>query len=226
MISHSNKLIRRKNRSLRTIAVINCSLRLRYTEAMRRLIVNADDFGLTSGVNRGIIEACEHGIVSSTTLMAKSSAFDEATDLAKAAGPSDANLSVGCHVVLMDGEPVLPPDRVPSLLDSSAANGSRFRENLSDFVLASFRGKLNPAEVEAEANAQFARLQDAGIQPSHFDTHKHAHMFPAVLRPLLRAPAPAASLPCAIPLGRFGLCRSAILCGRGRRGSGWRSSMC
>ncbi len=58
---------------------------------------------------------------------------------------------------------------------------------LNDFVIASFRNKLNPAEIEAEASAQIERLQSAGVRPSHFDTHKHTHMFPAVLRPLLRA---------------------------------------
>jgi predicted glycoside hydrolase/deacetylase ChbG (UPF0249 family) len=58
---------------------------------------------------------------------------------------------------------------------------------LNDFVIASFRDKLAPGEIEAEATAQIERIQAAGVQLSHFDTHKHAHMFPAVLRPLLRA---------------------------------------
>ena len=96
--------------------------------------------------------------------------------------------SVGCHVVLLDGEPLLPADQVASLLQPGSQNGShQFRVRLNDFVLAYFRNKLNPAEIEAEASAQIGRLQSAGVRPSHFDTHKHAHMFPAVLRPLLRA---------------------------------------
>ncbi|MGB7554512.1 MAG: ChbG/HpnK family deacetylase, partial [Candidatus Korobacteraceae bacterium] len=75
-----------------------------------------------------------------------------------------------------------------SLLQPGTQNGShQFRVKLNDFVIASFRNKLNPVEIEAEASAQLERLQSAGLQPSHFDTHKHAHMFPAVLRPLLRA---------------------------------------
>ena len=78
--------------------------------------------------------------------------------------------------------------RVASLLQPGTQNGSRqFRVKLNDFVIASFRNKLNPVEIEAEASAQIERLQSAGLRPSHFDTHKHAHMFPAVLRPLLRA---------------------------------------
>lgn len=160
---------------------------LRYTEPVRRLIVNADDFGLTTGINRGIAEAQEHGIVTSATLMAKSRAFDEAAALARSLAGSNPHFSVGCHVVLLDGEPVLPTGRVASLLQPNAQNGGRFRVKLNDFVVASFRGKLQPDEIEAEAAAQIRRLQRARIQPSHFDTHKHAHMFPRVLRPLLRA---------------------------------------
>ena len=154
---------------------------------MRRLIVNADDFGLTSGINRAIVEARERGIVTSASLMANSQAFDEAAALARSLTAKTGHFSVGCHVVLVDGTPVLPPEQVSSLLHPGAQNGSRLRAGLSGFVLASFRSKLDPAEVEAEAAAQIHRLQAAGVEPSHFDTHKHAHMFPAVLRPLLRA---------------------------------------
>ncbi len=154
---------------------------------MRRLIVNADDFGMTSGVNRGIAEAQARGIVTSATLMAASCAFDEAAALARSLTAGNAHFSVGCHVVLIDGEPVLPAERVASLLQPGAQNGTHFRVKLGDFVVASFRGKLQPDEIEAEATAQIRRLQAAGVEPSHFDTHKHAHMFPAVLRPLLRA---------------------------------------
>ncbi len=155
---------------------------------MRRLIVNADDFGLTAGVNRAILEAHERGIVTSSTLMANARAFDQAAGMARSLAAHHARFSVGCHVVLLDGEPLLPADRVASLLQPGAQNGNRqFRGKLNDFVIASFRNKLNPAEIEAETVAQIERLQSAGVRPSHFDTHKHAHMFPAVLRPLLRA---------------------------------------
>ncbi len=155
---------------------------------MRRLIVNADDFGLTAGVNRAIVEAQQRGIVTSATLMANARAFEEAATLARSLADRKARFSVGCHVVLLDGEPLLPADQVTSLLQPGTQNGSRqFRVKLNDFVMASFRNKLNPVEIEAEASAQIERLQSAGLRPSHFDTHKHAHMFPAVLRPLLRA---------------------------------------
>ena len=92
---------------------------------MRRLIVNADDFGLTAGVNRAIVEAQEGGIVTSSTLMANAGAFGEAAGMARALAASHAHFSVGCHVVLLDGEPLLPADRVGSLLQPGAQNGSR-----------------------------------------------------------------------------------------------------
>src|SRR5271166_589039 len=142
---------------------------------------------MTAGINRGIAEARQRGIVTSATLMANSRAFDGAAALARSLTGNNARFSVGCHVVLLDGEPVLPADRVASLLQPGAQNGSHFRVKLNDFVVASFRGKLQPDEIEAEAVAQVQRLRAAGVEPSHFDTHKHAHMFPAVLRPLLRA---------------------------------------
>ena len=154
---------------------------------MRRLIVNADDFGLTSGINRAIVEAHERGIVTSATLMANAGAFSQAAEMTRAEEAEGSVFSVGCHVVLLDGEPLLPASRVPSLLQSQAGNGNRLRTSLNQFVIASLRHQLNPHDIEAEATAQMERIQRAGVQLSHFDTHKHAHMFPAVLRPLLRA---------------------------------------
>ena len=145
---------------------------------MRRLIINADDFGFTSGVNRAIIEAHSSGVVTSSTLMANGAAFAEAVQLAKAA----PELSIGCHVVLIDGEPVLRPDEIPSL-----TNSGRFRDGLKTFCARALAGRMNDGEIFAEAIAQISKLQSAGISVSHFDTHKHTHLFPRILRPLLRA---------------------------------------
>ena len=147
--------------------------------------MNADDFGMTRGVNRAIVEASGQGIITSTTLMSTARAFDDAVAQARRLGP---RVSIGCHVILIDGTPALAPTMVPTLLDQNLPAGApEFRVKLNDFARASFSGRLNPVEVEAEAMAQMQLLQDAGIQLSHFDCHKHAHMFPAVLRPLLRA---------------------------------------
>jgi hopanoid biosynthesis associated protein HpnK len=149
---------------------------------VRRLIVNADDFGFTAGINRAIVEAHTRGIVTSTTLMAKGRAFDDAVRSAATV----PRLSVGCHVVLIDGVPVLDAEQLPSITTSDSS-GSRFRDGLKSFAARALAGRLNPREVEIEVCAQIRRLQSAGVSVSHVDTHKHTHLFPAVLRPLLRA---------------------------------------
>jgi hopanoid biosynthesis associated protein HpnK len=145
-----------------------------------RLIVNADDFGLTRGVNRAIVELHQAGVLTSATLMAKAGATDEAIALAQA----NPRLGVGCHVVLVDGEPVLPPDKVPSLVDFKTGC---FPHKLTTFLRRLFMGRIRAAEIEAEAAAQIASLQARGVRLTHIDTHKHSHMFPPVLRPVLRA---------------------------------------
>lgn len=146
---------------------------------MKRLIVNADDFGLTQGVNRAIAACHGRGIVSSATLMATGACLDEAAALAR----QMPRLSVGCHVVLVDGEPLLPASEVRSLL---APGTGRFYHSIIEVLQAVARGRFRADEVEAEAGAQMARL-GAKVALSHFDSHKHTHMFPSVLRPLLRA---------------------------------------
>jgi predicted glycoside hydrolase/deacetylase ChbG (UPF0249 family) len=93
---------------------------------------------------------------------------------------------VGCHVVLIDGEPVLNAKQISSLA-SAASNGARFGNNLKSFVARALTGRLDPSEIESEATAQIRKLQAAGVAVSHVDTHKHTHLFPAVLRPLLCA---------------------------------------
>ena len=147
---------------------------------MGRLILNADDFGLTAGVNRAIIELHRAGLLTSTTLMAKAAATTEAVELARAT-PS---LGVGCHVVLMDGEPELSALEIPTLVDSRT---SRFYPTLGTFLKQLLTRRIRPAAIEAEAAAQIAFLQRCGLRLTHIDTHKHTHMFPAVLRPVLRA---------------------------------------
>lgn len=146
---------------------------------MRRLIVNADDFGLTPGVNRAIAEAHSQGIVTSTTLMARGSAFSGAIELARGM----PQLSVGCHVVLVDGTPAADPGSLPSLVN---ANG-QFRHGLGDFAISCLRGRISASEIETEATAQIRLLQSAGVKVSHLDAHKHTHLFPQVLKPLLQA---------------------------------------
>jgi hopanoid biosynthesis associated protein HpnK len=144
------------------------------------LIVNADDFGLTSGVNRAVTELHAFGVLTSTTLMARAGATTEAIGLALAT-PS---LGVGCHVVLADGEPVLPPNEIPTLVDR---NTGCFPFQLTHLLARLFTGRIAEEEIEAETAAQIGLLKNRGLKLTHIDTHKHTHMFPAVLRPVLRA---------------------------------------
>ena len=147
---------------------------------MRRLIVNADDFGLTEGVNRGITEGHERGIVTSATLMACGKRFDQAASLTKEL----PRLSVGCHVVLVDGQPMAKPAEILSLLVTGSSN---FQERLMAFAARAASGKLDESQIEVEISAQIGKLQAAGVRVSHLDSHKHTHMFPVVQRALLRA---------------------------------------
>lgn len=148
---------------------------------MRRLIINADDFGLTHGVNRAIAEGHVRGVVTSTTLMANSRAFDEAVLIAK----SSDKWSVGCHLVLVDGEPLIDPGRLPTLVPGR--NSHKFRDGVGILALQSLAGRVDSDQVEAESIAQIRKLQASGINVSHVDTHKHTHIFPGVLDGILRA---------------------------------------
>ena len=127
---------------------------------VRRLIVNADDFGLTPDVNRGIVEACRRGVLRSTTLMANGGAFADAVALAK----QEPKLDVGAHLVLVGGESVARPGVVQPRTVGQLLRGLPSRD-----------------EIEAELAAQMEKIQDAGVRITHVDTHKHTHLLPRVL---------------------------------------------
>jgi chitin disaccharide deacetylase len=140
-------------------------------------------------VNRAIADLHGERVVASTSLMARATATAQAVEIARAT-PA---LGVGCHVVLVDGEPVLSPrDEIPHLADPI---DGRFRSSLVSFLFWLYAEgsdgysslNIRQGEIEAEAGAQIVWLQDHGLTLTHIDTHKHLHMFPAVLRPVLRA---------------------------------------
>ena len=133
---------------------------------MRQLIVNADDFGFTRDVNRGIIEAHTHGILTAATLMANGDAFDDAVRLAR----EHPSLDVGCHLVLVQGRSVLRP-------------GAALPASVSHLVSALCRRGIR---VYDELRAQVERIAGAGLRPTHLDTHKHTHLLPPVLDAVCR----------------------------------------
>jgi chitin disaccharide deacetylase len=154
-----------------------------YTLCVRQLIVNADDFGLTPGVNRAIIEAHGGGIVSSATLMATGAAFGDAVERARAV----PTLSVGCHVVLVDGAPVSAPGAVDTLLAIRSAEPDKFHSRLPSVAARAVFGGFDPDQLVEEIAAQIRTIQSVGIKLTHLDTHKHTHVLPEILAALLRA---------------------------------------
>jgi predicted glycoside hydrolase/deacetylase ChbG (UPF0249 family) len=143
-----------------------------------RLIINADDFGLTPGVNRAIAELHQAKALTSATLMATGAAFEDAVAIAHA----NPTLGVGCHIVLTDGVPVSPPERIPTLI---GPDRKTFRPSLLNFVFDLLSGRIREGDIVRETFAQIHRLQQAGIDVTHLDTHKHTHLFPAVASSLL-----------------------------------------
>ncbi len=133
--------------------------------AQKQLVVNADDFGFTPDVNQGIVEAHRRGILTATTLMANGAAFDDAVRLAR----ETPTLDIGCHLVLIGGCSLLTGKPYPSTVPQLAA--------------ALARHALRPYD---ELKAQVRRIVDAGLVPTHLDTHKHTHLAPPVLDAVAR----------------------------------------
>jgi predicted glycoside hydrolase/deacetylase ChbG (UPF0249 family) len=123
------------------------------------LVVNADDFGFTRGVNQGIVEAHRSGILTAATLMATGAAFDHAVELAR----QNPSLDVGCHLVLVGESP--------------------FPRTVLQLTRAIALGRIR---IYDELIAQVRRILDAGLRPSHLDTHKHTHLLPPVLDAVAR----------------------------------------
>jgi predicted glycoside hydrolase/deacetylase ChbG (UPF0249 family) len=135
----------------------------------RSLIVNADEFGLTEGINEGIIEVHAHGIVTSTTMVANFSAFDHAVKLSR----KHPDLAVGVHLNLTHDMPILPKDRVHTLVDHS---GFFFRRR--PFLQRLILGQISMIQVYEEFRAQIDKVIAAGIEPSHLDSHESVYMYP------------------------------------------------
>ncbi len=140
-------------------------------ERRRTLVVNGDDFGLTPGVNAGILAAHKDGILTSASLFANA----PETDAAIAIAHRTPTLGVGCHLTLVDGTPLLPSAQIPTL-----APDGRFRPTWSGFLAAAWRRQVDFAEVERELEAQIDRIRAAGITVTHLDGHKHVHAYPPV----------------------------------------------
>jgi chitin disaccharide deacetylase len=154
---------------------------------MKRLIVNADDFGYTRGVNSGVMRCFREGIVTSTTIMANGRAFEDAVEQAK----RHPTLGVGCHLVLVDGSSVEEPKAIPSLVDGEGRLPLTLAGLMRRVTMKSIRGE----DIAREIRAQITKVIKAGIAPTHLDSHKHAHAHPWILEWVMRAAE------------EFGICR-------------------
>lgn len=141
---------------------------------MKRLIVTADDFGAAVAVNDAVERAHRDGILSAASLMVAGPAAADAVARARAM-PS---LRVGLHLVLVEGKPVLPADKVPDLVDSAG----HFRTDMARAGAAMFFFPRVRAQLAAEIEAQFAAFAATGLPLDHVNAHKHFHLHPTIAR--------------------------------------------
>lgn len=145
------------------------------------LLINADDLGASRSVNQSIARACREGILRSASLMAGGAAFEEAAAMAK-----ELPLSAGIHITLCDGRPVLKPSEIPGLVDKQ---GFFEQDPARAGINYWLRRKRLSGQLEAEIEAQFRKLEDAGLKPLHADSHHHLHVHPVIFRILCRVAA-------------------------------------
>lgn len=137
---------------------------------MKRLIVNADDFGLSLSINRGIVVAHRDGILTSVSLLANGLAFDDAIDSSR----RFPQLSVGVHLNLSQGPSVSPASRIPTLVNEA---GELYLEP-PRLWMGLLRRQINLEEIYEEWRAQILKVLSADVAPTHLDGHLHVHVLP------------------------------------------------
>ena len=140
---------------------------------MKRLIVTGDDFGASVAVNEAIEAAHKRGILNTASLMIGSLASDDAIARAR----EMPSLGVGLHLVLVRGRPVLPPSRIPDLVDGDGNLSTRLMlSGIRFFFLPAVRRQL-----AAEIRAQFELFRESGLVLDHVNAHNHMHLHPTVM---------------------------------------------
>jgi hopanoid biosynthesis associated protein HpnK len=143
-----------------------------------KLIVTADDFGLSQEINRAVVRACRDGILTSCSLMVGENAFPEAVKLAKEA----PGLGVGLHLTTVQGKPVLPPDVIPHL----TSERGDFSPHAARAGWKYYFSPVARRELCLEIQAQFEKFAASGLPCSHVDGHLHHHIHPVILGEVLR----------------------------------------
>ncbi|MGH7943005.1 MAG: hopanoid biosynthesis-associated protein HpnK [Limisphaerales bacterium] len=147
------------------------------TQAPRRLIVNADDFGLSHSANEAVIRAHREGILTSASLMVNEPGFEEAVRLAK----DSPSLGVGLHLTLLHGHSTLPRERIPGLINSRREfGGNPVAAGIAYFFRRGLREQLR-----AEIHAQFNRFRSSGLPLDHVNGHLHLHLHPVIFKILM-----------------------------------------
>ena len=166
---------------------------------MKRVIVTADDFGLSHEVNEAVMRGHEFGVLSCASLMVGAPAAREAVALAR----SRPGLKVGLHLTLVEGRPVLPASAVPDLVDSEG----RFRPGLVGPGARIFLFPRARRQAVAECRAQVAAFLETGLELDHLNGHNHFHIHPTILDAVLqiaeRTRIPAVRVP-SPSFGAFG----------------------
>lgn len=140
------------------------------SERLKKVIINADDFGLCEGVNAGIIKAFREGILTSASLMTNTPGFEQAVELAKA----NPSLGIGLHLNIVRGKPLTEFSKISSLLRQDGY----FYGSVYPLFLGLIRKKIKMEEVEREWRAQIEKGLSAGLNLTHLDSEKHVHTFP------------------------------------------------
>ena len=144
---------------------------------MKNLIVNADDFGRHELINSAVEKACREGCLKSATIMAGGKFFDDAVEVAR----RNENLGVGIHFTLANGFPILPPEKIPSLVTEEGI----FFENYVVFLKKFLQGKISLEEIKSELATKLEKVQRAGLKLTHFDSHQHLHHIPGIIEIVL-----------------------------------------
>ncbi|HEY5233268.1 MAG TPA: hopanoid biosynthesis-associated protein HpnK [Verrucomicrobiae bacterium] len=143
----------------------------------RRLIVNADDFGLSASVNTAVIRAHREGILTTASLMVNEAGFGEAVNLAK----ENPKLGVGLHLTLLQGHSALPPEKISGLVNSRG----EFSGNSVGVGLGYFFKRNLHEQLRTEIHAQFEKFQSTGLPLDHVNGHLHLHLHPMIFKILM-----------------------------------------
>ena len=145
---------------------------------MKEVLFNADDFGLSRGINEGIIKAFKGGMLKSASLMVTGDAFMDAVELAR----KNPLLNTGIHLTLVGGKSVLMREAIPTLV----TNEGFFRKDFYSFMQSYLLGSIELKDIEREIRAQFEKYLGMGLKIRHVNSHQHIHIIPSIFRVVKR----------------------------------------